>query len=396
MTDKVSVLMMKLGFYPTKQLDFSPSRPATILIPSMGAKEMPDFEQIEASLLCKGTNVLSVDFSESGSMRRLDWNNIDIVDLSNMRGCLTSYDRYLGILDRMYDYIHQQEENGHKITVTPKYDAIEWIASKANYIDYLNNQQIQTIPTQILCKLKEPESASIISQPDNFDTLFSEMQEFFETSNTNHFVLKPSTSSLSRGLIFIDQVPENGSFVVALPMEEGEPNKSCYKSFDDLKSYLVPYLTNIPSPDHCFLLQEYVPNIETSAVFVNGTPHFVKRLQGEQSHIAHARYGGVDQIDPNPERDLVNFVYSVMQALPTNIQNSCFLRIDVMKDLENDKYILSEIEGAGAARLWLKEAKRTDDYTRMLIDEASLGNSTRQNLKPTDMSFESKNNTLVA
>lgn len=37
-----------------------------------------------------------------------------------------------------------------------------------------------------------------------------------------------------------------------------------------------------------------------------------------------------------------------------------------MWDIEQEKYILSEIEGAGAARLWLKEAGRVQDYAQML------------------------------
>jgi hypothetical protein len=63
--------------------------------------------------------------------------------------------------------------------------------------------------------------------------------------------------------------------------------------------------------------------------------------------------------------DLINQL-----VLPDSVGRSPFLRIDCPWDIEQEKYILSEIEGAGAARLWLKEAGRVQDYSQMLITEA--------------------------
>ncbi len=352
-------------------LDFSSGKPVTILLPSMGAKEMPDFDAIKSQLEKMGVEVISANLSKKDVARKLTWDKIDVIDLSNMRGCLTSFDKYIGILDRLYDHIDAQEKKNRIISVIPEYDDLLWIASKATYLTHLHNQNIATIPTQILSTLKDIENASIIAQPDNFEAMFAQMKNFIDQSNKDKFVLKPSTSSLGRGLFFIDHNKETNRYTLSLPTEDNSVVKTSFANFDDMTNFLTSYFTNTPSPDHHFLFQEYVENLETSAVFIDGSPHFVERTQGAESHIAHARYGGQDRIIQTPDIELVRFVQEVMKALPENIQNSAFLRIDVMKDIETGDYMLAEIEGAGAARLWLKEANRVEDYARMLVEEGT-------------------------
>jgi len=364
-------------------LDFSSGNPVTVLLPSMGAKEMPDFDAIKSRLENKGAKVISANLSKKEVTRELPWNEIDVIDLSNMRGCLTSFDKYTGILDRLYDKIETQESNNRFISVIPEYEDLLWIASKATYLTHLHNQNIAIIPTQTLSTLKDTDNASIIAQPDNFEDMFAQMKGFIDQSNKEKFVLKPSTSSLGRGLFFIDYNRETHGYTLSLPTEDDSAVKTSFINFDEMTNFLTSYFTNTPSPDHHFLFQEYIENIETSAVFVDGSPHFVERTQGAESHIAHARYGGQDRVIENPEIELVRFVQKVMESLPHRIQNSAFLRIDVMKDLETDNYMLAEIEGAGAARLWLKEANRIEDYAQMLIKEGINNHRLSRNQTPT-------------
>ncbi len=349
--------------------DFSSSKPVTVLLPSMGAKEMPDFDAIKSILENMGAEVVSANLSKKETIRELPWDRIDVIDLSNMRGCLTSFDKYTGILDRLCDYIENQEKKNHIISMIPEYEDLIWIASKATYLNHLNNQNIAIIPTQKLSTLKDSDNASIIAQPDNFEEMFAQIKRFIDQSSKDKFVLKPSTSSLGRGLLFLDSDLENNTYRLSLPTECGAPIKTEFKNFNELANFLTYYFTNTISPDHHFLFQEYVDNLETSSVFVDGSPHFIERIQGTESHIAHARYGGQDRVVETPEIGLVHFVQKVMRSLPHKIQNSAFLRIDVMKDLETGDYMLAEIEGAGAARLWLDEANRVEDYARMLIKE---------------------------
>jgi|GEM_PF-5355593 len=347
--------------YPEKQR-------GCVLMPSMGAENMPDFNDIEEGLNEEGIEVITANLAERGTIQALDWDSINVIDLSNMRGCLTSFERYLGILDQLYDCIKCQNDKGHNIKIFPDFNDIEWISSKAKYLKHLENNFIPTIPTTTLCCVQNLDEATIITQPDNFDEMLEKSQDFMDTANTCNFVLKPSTSSLGRGLIFDNHTPEEDRYTISIPREEDQDaSQVVYSGTKDHRNYLMNYFTNTPSPDHYFLLQEYVPNIETSAVFVDGTPHFVERLQGEKSQIAHARYGGKDTFIDNPDQKMVNFVYQVMRALPENIQNSPFLRIDVMKNTETGEYILGEIEGAGATRLWLKQADRVSDYAKMVV-----------------------------
>jgi hypothetical protein len=366
----------------------SSRRPGYVLIPSMGAENMPDFNDIKNTLEAAGTPVLNPDLSKRDAIQDLPWNDINVIDLSNMRGCLTSYGRYCGILDRLYDCIIDQKKGGHPIKIFPDFDAIEWIASKATYLKFLNMSHIPTIPTKSLCCLQDIEGATIISQPNNFENMLNDIKEFMQNAKTDHFVLKPSTSSLGRGLIFIDYQPENDAYMVSIPREEDqEACQVSYKGFENLQSYLMNYFTNTPSPDHHFLFQEYVPNIETSAVFIDSKPHFVERKQGEKSRIAHARYGGTDTFIANPNREMVNFVYSVMRSLPQNIQNSNFLRVDVMRNTETGEYVFSEIEGAGATRFWLHQAGRVNDYVNMVSrSNQKIAQNTAIMLHPTGSS----------
>ncbi len=345
--------------------------PPVILMPSMGGGSMPDFDALKQSLENIGAEVYSPDISEKGSMRHIPWDRVNVIDLSNMRGCLTSFDKYEGILHRLHDHMEQAENDGNPITIFPEYDDIFWIASKTAYLEHLIEQGVPTLPTKSLSRQTDPENASIITQPDNLEGMFSDIKEFIDASDKNRFVLKPSTSSLGRNLFFIDQ-NEDGSFTRSYPQESGTMQRVDYTGFDDMcNAWLNDYFTQSQSFDHHFILQEFVPNLETSVIFINGTPHFVERTVGEGTDIAHAKYGGTDTIIDNPEPELVKFAYEVLQALPESVQNSPFLRVDVMKNLETDDYILGEIEGAGAARLWLTEANRLDDYAEMLYELAT-------------------------
>lgn len=349
---------------------------------------MPDFEALKEALEGIGAEVFSPDISEKGSMRHIPWERVDVIDLSNMRGCLTSFDKYVGILHRIHDHMEKAEQDHNSIIMFPEYDDIFWIASKTTYLEHLNEQGIPTLPTKTLSRQKDPKNTTLITQPDNLDSMFSEIKDYINKSNKNRFVLKPSTSSLGRNLFFIDS-HEDGTFTRSYPQESGSMQQAKYGSFDHMcDAWLHDYFTQSQSFDHHFILQEFIPNLETSVIFINGTPHFVERTVGQGTDIAHAKYGGTDRVIENPEPKLVAFAFDVMKALPESVQNSPFLRIDVMKNLETNTYILGEIEGAGAARLWLTESNRLDDYAEMLY-ELATGMKPPMNLSA-DPELESK------
>ena len=325
---------------------------------------MPHAASLKEALEKRGVVVLDVDLSVHENWSSLYWNKIKVVDLSNMRGCLTSFETYVGIMDRMNDFIERQE---HSITVIPAYRDIIWISSKSRYLDHLHKQNIPLILTLSLSRLKNPDQSSIIAEPDNIDGMIDQIKNFMSQSDKKIFVLKPSTSSLARGLRFIELLDEN-IYKLVIPRENSKPHTTSYYGYDNFsRDFLIPYFIDMTSYDQKFLFQEYINNIEISAIFINETPHFVKRTQGSDSRIAHARFGGTDTVITNPPPEAINLVRRVMCALPPNIRSSSFLRIDVMQDLDTGHYLVSEIEGAGATRLWLQEANRVDDYAQMLV-----------------------------
>lgn len=383
-----------MSIFDKNRLDFSVSRPMCVLIPSMGAGNMPDFDNLKAEFESFGIQVLNPDLSEKMAFEALPWDRIAVVDLSNMRGCLTSFDKYLGILDRIEDHTRKASKYfPFKPNVVPNHDALIWISSKARYLSYLSDNDVATIPTLSLCKMKDPNDQNIIAQPDNLEACFQNIHDYIHQSPKNKFVLKPSTSSLARGLVFIDYCSENNSYSVTTPSEDGNHKKSVYGTFEDLaNNALEPYFLHTASYDRHFLFQEYIENLETSAVFVNGTPHYVERTQGEDSHIAHAKFGGQDKVISNPDPKLVDFVYKVRDTLPQDVKDSLFLRVDVMKNLETDEYILSELEGAGAIRLWLTESNRVEDYARMMVHFGLKEQPINDNSANTDPFYENSLN----
>lgn len=349
----------------------------------MGEGDMPDNNDVITHLEENGALVLHHDLSNVEKLRELPWNLIDVVDLRNMRGSLTNFDKYIGIVDRIYDKIAEQKNRGHQISTVPTYEAIKWIASKANYYRFLDVKNIPTIPTKII-RRHSLDTRPSITDPNMMDQAIQDTLSYIENSSKNKFVLKPSVSSLAKKLIFIER-DTTGDFLVESPLESKPSDFYEYSSGKQIEDFLRQYFAMTPSPDECFLIQEYIENLETSAVFIGGKPHFVERTYGK-ARIAHKRYGGEDTILEDVEDDLHQFIAHVMNVLPEFVRSSPFLRIDVMWDQENKKYVLSEIEGAGAARLWLTQAQTGADYANILIRKALSSNSVKNPMASIDPS----------
>lgn len=348
-------------------MSFNPKQKPVILLPNMGEGDMPDNRVVKDALEAMGMEVITADLSYNGTIRELPWERIDVVDLRNMRGSLTNFEKYMGIVDRVYDKIHTEKKRDHSIKTVPGYNEICWIASKSNYLAYLQDAGIETIPTRIIRRHSRSTRPSIV-EPDNVDNAINEAMSYMQQSDKSSFVLKPSVSSLAKRLYFIEK-NQDDSYTVKYPKEDKTVDAYHYQTEEQFRSFMRQYVITTPSPDEAFLLQEYVDNLETSAVFIGGTPHYIERTYAE-AKIAHGKYGGTDTVKTDLDPALLAFVTKVQAVLPENVKQSPFYRIDVMWDAKNEKYILSEIEGAGAARLWLQDANRVADYAKMLIGYA--------------------------
>jgi hypothetical protein len=345
-----------------------------ILIPSMGDGDMPDTPHVCAALRDRGATVLQADLSQNGNtFRGLPWHEIDVVDLRNMRGSLTNFHAYHGLLERIDDKIADQSQNGHRIVTIPDREAIHWIAYKAEYLTYLQDHGIDIVPTEVVRRHSQPNRPS--TQPlDRIGAAIDETLTYMAGSDKGRFVLKPSVSALAKGLIFMER-DGHGGFIVDTPNEEQADLEHLPLPHENaLRGFLSIHFNTVAAPDDALLLQDYMENLETSCVFVHGRPHYVERSCGA-AQIAHERYGGIntviapDAVDPR----LTAFAQRVHAVLPDYVRRSPYLRIDVMWDVDSGRYLLAEIEGAGAARLWLAESGRAAEYADMLLLHAGCG-----------------------
>lgn len=348
-----------------------------IYLPTMGAGHMPDTSDLIAKLREKGVEVVNgdIDPNDLKKFQQLPWERIDVIDLSHMRSCLTSFDKYMGIVNLLLLKQEEEAKRGHVIEIFPKKDVIDFLAHKAEYLRYFHDRRVDIVNSLAIRKHSKKGRPSS-EDPDQIDQAAAKVISFMEQkSDKEDFVLKPSVSSLGKGLIFLHFNRKENKFSVEFPHEGRDSNTRDFDDKNAFDQFLKHFFSAVASPDDAFIIQEYVQNTELSAVLVNGTTHYVLRTPGP-SRIAHARYGGQDIIILESELpdELLDFIQNVERKLPGDVLTSPFLRIDIYVRPDGS-YALGEIEGAGAVRLWLKESGRLDEYADMLI---SLAHKNRQ------------------
>lgn len=348
-----------------------------VIFPQLGEGDMPDSAAVEASLKRRGVEVLRADFSNdiNETIANIPWHRVSAIDLRNMRGGLTQFDFYTTVVDLLSAKISAEKLRGHHISMTLSKETIEWVAHKAVYFAKLKELGISTLPTKTIeFGTAGRDIANFTDTAKVSDAVDNAVNYIKGRESTDRFVLKPSTSALAQGLIFIDYCRDEGTYSISQPQPKGASNDNESEMIfhsglpeDEFKSALNQYLVNYRTHDKRWLLQDFIENLETSAVYVDGKPHFVTRHTGE-TDIAHGNYGGVDKVTDQNEIDpkLIAFVDRIHSCLPECVRNSPFFRIDVMKNLETDEYMLGEIEGAAAARLWLSESGKDKVYAKYL------------------------------
>lgn len=350
-------------------------RKIVALLPTMGAGDMPDNEPIKAELIKRGAAIISQNILNRFEYGLVPWEAVNIVNLQNMRGSLTQFADYKGILRALEEIKKARNSAANDLHMIPDFDVIEWVAAKEKYLKHFNEAAVSIIPTQYISRKNEEGGPEI-------EQALDQIQSYIEGSPKKSFVIKPSVSALAVGLIFIHKQDDGQGYEIEFPHQDKKSERHKFKDFAELRDKsLYMYLNNTTSPNDVFLLQDFVENQEFSAVFVNGTPHFVRRDTGDKK-IAHGNFGGKDTVFQPDDPKMIEFIEKVINAMPEELRRSNFLRIDVMR-LADGNYILSEIEGAGATRLWLKESGRAGEYAQMLIDIAK-GEHTPRKLSVSD------------
>ena len=369
-----------------------------ILFPNMGGLNIGDSLKVAEHLETMGARILFADLNDHDTFKRLPWDEIHFVDCRNMRGSMNDWAIYHGHLRRIQDMSDFfQAQRGAPILLNPDIRQIEFLYSKANYLRYFQERDIEITPTCFLRYHSQPQKSSSLSGPDDITGAIDRFWKFIIQSfqsGQSQFVLKPSTSSAARGLIFLDIHPEQNDFTIRLTHNvPGRSPVECEyhtrKAFDE---YLYIYLLNACLPDDTVLVQYRLPegSFEYSAVFIDNDPnetslgnvHFVRRSPGGPNGICDESYGGTNQIAEMVPGHVPLLAKKIMSASPDFVQNSLYARVDITVDPKTGRAIFCELEGAGACRTWLIESGRVKEYARAILrridshrrEHANLGN----------------------
>ena len=265
-------------------------------------------------------------------IKNFHWSEIGVIDLRYCRDILRNWEKgYKQIFHKLKEFLELQQAAGNTITVNPSFESLYWVLDKACYLSELWKIGIPTIPTVIFS-----------SSSEELDLL-----DYFNRNGVDRIVLKPAISSGADGLEFIKRVKgENNKYEVKkYSWENGQALQKIILLEGDrqLRSHFIDYHQRHKLP---ILLQKFEEiKSEISAVFINSKPHFVQRSLGENTEIAHEKFGGENIFILKPPEAWQNLADKIYQALPDEAKNIVSLRIDMFERMDGE-LILSEIEGA--------------------------------------------------
>lgn len=278
------------------------------------------------------------NLSFSDFVNRFDWGKIGVIDIRYCRGLPRRWEEgYKSIFSNLNQFLTSQQEQGNTIRVTPSIQTIEWVLDKAGYMEEL--QGIAAVPTVIIPPLFHNKE----QQPIDFD-----ITAYFSRKNVDRIVLKPTIGSGADNLEFIAKVDKDShKYEVELYQRDSSDAgcKDIIPLADDqtLRAHFQDYRTRLNRP---VMLQDYVETVcEVSAVYINGIPHFVERSLGENTKIAHEKFGGENTFVLHPPQSWKTFAQEVYQALPDSAKKTVSIRIDIF-NCTDGRLLLSEIEGA--------------------------------------------------
>jgi len=325
-----------------------PTRKPGILFLNMGKETiMPDIPPILEELKrtgaanvyegnanpLAGDSILTALSKNGGQTNEFNRNQIDVIDLSGLRGALTLHNEngdlvYPYIIEAVKAIIEIERSRGHEIKTIPDFSQIEFLISKPRYFQEIEEAGGKLIPTKVLSAEKN----------DLEETINQAIEFMSETySDKTKFVLKPGTSALAKGLVQLESPGKTGG-VAVIPHEDTAADRIPIQNKQELRKFLKSYLKNTGTYKKQFMLQPFIPNLEISQVKIDGNQVYVIRIQGPTS-IAHGNYDGIDLVldsdsIPSKIRDFIND--RVSSKLPSNMRSPYFLRTDIMIDLSTD------------------------------------------------------------
>jgi len=335
-----------------------------ILMPTMGYGSMPDSPAIKEALSKRNIEVCAPDLSDRSTYYSVPWEKVRLVELRDMRGGLSDFQTFLHIRASISAQILSVQGAVERVPFVPAQPVTDWIYNKTNYFEYLNAQDINGLWTRTFYTTLDDDLLQ-----DHRMALIG----LIMISEPSKFVLKPSLGALASSLVMIETKVSgsSGDEVTASAIHYlSDGQRTIYDRLDQksINNFLKDYLSGLGKQYSDAMFQPFVPNEETSAVYIGGEPHFVRREVGPY-HIAHENFEGKNELlsDDQVEEDIREFAQTVFDALPEITRQSPYLRVDVMRTKKTNELVLGEIEGAAATRLWLEESGRAEEYADLLV-----------------------------
>jgi glutathione synthase/RimK-type ligase-like ATP-grasp enzyme len=303
-----------------------------------------------------GFGVEHVDLSVyKDAFARIDLNGVAAIDLRDCRGWQKHFDFFKEQLGVLQERIRT---TGRAVPIINPPEMFEWVASK-EYLAEFKNRGIAIVETEFLTR-----TAAADHWPDIFSLI-----------NKNpdvRLVLKPARGSRAEHVVFVTKRGED-AFELSAPKPFGESSSEALLTFtgEALKARLKSYAMEMwRAQQPAILIQQFCRGIEISAVLIGSRAHYVRRTAGPEG-IAHDDFGGTNLPEVNPHPLVVALAMQVKEALPDELRDCPFVRVDMLKDGDNPPVLL-EVE-AGSARLFLIETARTNEYADMIRERIVEG-----------------------
>lgn len=299
-----------------------------------------DWKESKSAMKTLGMEVVSLNLAEE-TIDSIDPCSFDMVELRHCRGWQLQWAEFSKLLAKL-------QKMGLLMVNPPS--MFQWVVSKSSYLLELEGRGVRIVPTAVV------RSGDVVT-----------LQNYLDKSKNQSVVIKPDHGARAVDVQFV-QIVGHDTFKVVEPHKT--ENSTCIINSLQLEERFAVYRDQAHREK--ILVQDYLPEgREISAILIEGKFRFVETTKSSRPDalVAHDEYGGLNIPLPSVNPTLEAFVKQVVEAMPEDVRDSPYIRIDTIQS-GNQIYLL-EIEG-GTPRLFLKETARAREYAIMLKHQASF------------------------
>ena len=278
-------------------------------------------------------------------VEKFNWDEIGLIDVRYCRGLPRRWESgYKTIFTKLDRFLSLQKEQGRHIRTIPSFRALNWVLNKAGYLADLRSHDLPMARTELIPDINERQASEFV------------VSHYMNQTDLEHIVIKPSVGSGSDGMEFISRV-KAGKYKYLVEQYQRDKSDSGLKNTfglendDALNQHFRAYRFRYKMP---IILQEFIRITgEISAVYIDGIPHFIERTLGQNTKIAHEKFGGENILIHHPPDSWRTLADKIYKLIPAAIRKRNSIRID-MFECEDRGLLFSEIEGA-SHRLFFEE-----------------------------------------